>query len=472
QMQQKLQSTEQEMDNYARQLRQVETSAEQLAEQLRQAEEKSKQHNTTSPLAEPTANSEEEAATDTTKFDDLEIQLQAAMQEVERANQTKSQFLSSISHELRIALNAVLGFTQVLTLDDGLNEKQKNYLGEITQAGNHLLKVVSNVIDLVKLETGKSELHNESIDVFELVRHCIDQLADKAQEKNITLAPTAPDATGSVFAYADKERLMQVVTHTISNAIKYSNEGANIEIQCSTDNGDAKVGIKNTGADFAKAVQDPLLSNASEQAAQIGGLSSPRIELLITNTLLELMGGTVQYVFDPEKVVEILVPEANVQENEPVIPKIEERNATDDQSTQTQTNDPVILYIEDNPANIRLVETLLTQRPKYRLVATQNPENVTDLIKNHKPILILLDMNLPNCNGYDILVKVQQDSMAAGVPVVAVSADAVKSDVEQALQSGFSGYLSKPMEINKFLNAIDTLLSPSQTDNVQQLHAQ
>ncbi|MGD8567921.1 MAG: PAS domain S-box protein [Gammaproteobacteria bacterium] len=476
QIQQKLHQSDVQLDEFAQQLRIAEAKLENVEKQLQEAEQKLQQapkveQETDSHSEESSSENIQMTVRSESVYDAIDVQIQAAMQEVERANQSKFEFLSSISHELRIALNAILGFAQVLTLDTGLNDQQKAYLDEITNSGNHILKVVANVIDLVKLETGKAELQNESINAYELVEHCIKQLEAKAQEKNLNLNVIKVDSDAPVFAYADKQRLSQVLRHTLSNAIKYSNDGATVEINCKIVHGDVCIGISNSDTNVVKAVESSAPDNLNGQEQQHGGLSSPRIELLVNNTLLELMGGTIQYVFDPEKVVEILVPEANPEHNEPQLPALLDANkGQDSPANEPESTGPAILYIEDNPANIRLVETLLTQRPKYRLVATQNPQNGLELVKRHRPSLILVDMNLPNKNGYDVLAEIRREPAGKDIPVVAVSAEGMKSDIDSALNAGFDEYLSKPVEINRFLAAVDALLSTPETDNVHKLN--
>lgn len=476
QIQQKLQQSDVQLDEFAQQLRIAEAKLENVGKQLQEAEQKLREapkgeQADDSPSEQSSSSDIQMAVRSESVYDAIDVQIQAAMQEVERANQSKFEFLSSISHELRIALNAILGFAQVLTLDTGLNDQQKTYLDEITNSGNHILKVVANVIDLVKLETGKAEFQNERIDAYELVGQCVKQLAAKAQEKNVTLTVVKSENNESVFAYADKQRLSQVLRHTLSNAIKYSNDGANVDINCKTVHGDVCIGISNADINVVKAVENSAPDNMEVQEQQHGGLSSPRIELLVNNTLLELMGGTMQYVFDPNKVVEILVPEANPELNEPQLPALlAASNGEAILEVEPKLTGPAILYIEDNPANIRLVETLLTQRPKYRLVATQNPQHTLDLVKRHRPSLILVDLNLPNKNGYDVLAEIRQEPLGKDTPVIAVSAEAMKSDIDSALNAGFDEYLSKPVEINRFLAAVDALLTTREADNVHKLN--
>ena len=471
QTQQKLHSLEQELHQHEQKLHNTEEQLQQLEQRRQQAEQQLKEAEARLQQSQQQHSEEQQADTGRTDRDMLDVQLQAAMQEVERANQAKSEFLSSISHELRIALNAILGFTQVLALDETLNDNQKQYLGEISGAGNHLLGVVTNVIDLIKLESGKSDLHNETITVTQLVAECIEQLADKTKAKNVILTAANPDSAAHLCAYTDKERLKQVLLYTIASAIKYSNDGDKVEVLFGSENGDVRIGIKNSNTNFLKDGQAPLLHSYDLQEQHQKGLSSPRIELLITQTLLELMGGTIQYVFDPEKVVAILVPQASEQQDNGHIQLADTAEVPASPDPVPATNEPVILYIEDNPANVRLVETLLTQRPKYRLVAAQNPEKGLDLLRQHSPVLILLDMNLSNNNSYDVLAQFHKEPASQDIPVIAVSTDTAAGDVEKALNAGFSEYLTKPLEINRLLKAVDTLTAPADIAALQQINA-
>lgn len=479
--QQKLHSLEQELNQHASKLHQTEEQLQQLEQRRQLAQQQlndaqiqlqeSQQREQQSKQQHELQQEQQSSESGNSRHDMPDVQLQAAMQEVERANQAKSEFLSSISHELRIALNAILGFSQMLALDKNLTTNQKQYLEEISAAGKHLLGVVANVIDLVKLESGKSELNNETINVTELVAECFEQLAGHTQAKNVTLVATNPEPEVQVCAFTDKERLRQVLQYTITSAIKYSNDGDKVEVLFGNENGDVRIGIKIVNPDFLREGQAPLLRGFDMQDHNQKGLSSPRIELLITQTLLEIMGGTIQYEFDPDKVVVILVPGADEQQEGGLIHLAETVAVPDTVQPAPAESEAVIVYIEDNPTNVRLVETLLTQRPKFRLLSTQSAEKGLELLKKHNPVIILLDMNLPNSNSFDLLAKIRNEVDYKEIPVIAVSTDTGAADRENALAAGFNEFLTKPLEIYRFLKAIDTVSHSADSLSLKQMNA-
>jgi CheY-like chemotaxis protein len=260
--------------------------------------------------------------------------------------------------------------------------------------------------------------------------------------------------------------LQQVLSYVLSNAVKNAPDASKVEVVAEKLQCAVRIAIKNPAPGGDNGAQLPLAGAIDLRHVRPNGFNKSPIELLITRALLELMGGGMRYEFDPEKVIAIILPLVHDVSTQPA-------NSADDKSLSNgeSAEEKTILYLEDNAAGIRLVETLLKQRSGCRLVATRNPAQCEELARRHNPCLILLDVNLPDADGYDLLEQWRQDAVMKEFPVVVVATDTLPEDVGRAMNAGAVEFLAKPLEINRFLAVVDTFLAKPAPGALKQFSA-
>ncbi|WP_083928401.1 hybrid sensor histidine kinase/response regulator [Marinobacterium rhizophilum] len=385
--------------------------------------------------------------TDITQVKELEI-------EAWGASRAKSEFLSSMSHELRTPMNAILGFAQILEYDETLDDDQQDSVHEIARAGAHLLELINEVLDLAKIESGKVEMSIEPVSIPDLIAECEDLLAPLAVNKEVDLNLTVP---GSPVVKADRLRLKQVLLNLLSNAIKYNHRKGSVRLRVEENQaGDLRLFIIDTGPGIPSSKQHLLFQPFNRLGADSSDIEGTGIGLSIARTLVELMDG--QVGMDSEEGqgscfwIELpKVPGTNSGEAENAAALQQERHGL------PQPDQHLVLYIEDNPANIRLVSQIMAKRPHVRLLTAHEPELGLELAAAHVPELILLDINMPRLNGYQVLERLRADQALRNIPVVALTASAMPQDIARGEQAGFDDYLTKPLNITRLLALVDEL---------------
>jgi PAS domain S-box-containing protein len=386
----------------------------------------------------------------------VEVALVEARKSAERANQAKSDFLSSMSHELRTPMNAILGFAQMLEYDNKLNADQRDNVEEILKGGRHLLELVNEVLDLAKIESGRINLSLESVDLASLVEDCWQLIQPLAAVRQITLRLETPPKTA---VRADRVRLKQVLLNLLANAVKYNRERGDIHIHVQTAAGERlRIMVADTGAGIAPERMADLFQPFNRLDAEHGEIEGTGIGLTIARRLVEMMGGAVGVTsqigvgttFWIELPTEIgMTPDAAVQ----VV------------ATALQLDPPMrqcrVLCIDDNPVNLKLIAQVLGMRPHIHLVTAHTPELGIELALAHRPELILLDINMPGMDGYQVLEVLKAYSGQKFIPVIAVTANAMPQDVERGRAAGFIEYLSKPIDVCQILKTIDRCLAGS-----------
>ncbi len=382
-------------------------------------------------------------------------QLAEAKEAAERASQAKSTFLSSMSHELRTPMNAILGFAQILEYDEALDEDQLDSVQEIIKAGHHLLELINEVLDLAKIESGRIDLSLEPVDVTEVFTECFSLIEPVAQQYGVQLIQG--DIAGYIVR-ADRTRLKQVLLNLLSNAIKYNRENGKVILEVDAVNEDElRLTVMDTGRGVAEDRQEQLFEPFNRLDAEGSEIEGTGIGLSITRNLVEMMGGTIGIESEPGvgSRFQVILPRGTIAFN----------GAHDEESSALHHHDEsgsgkthTVLYIEDNPANLKLVSQILAKRKYVNLVTAHEPELGLEMAAAHRPDLILLDINMPRMDGYQILNIMSSDERLKTIPVVAITANAMPRDIERGKAAGFTDYLTKPLDVTDFLSVLDGLL--------------
>jgi signal transduction histidine kinase/ActR/RegA family two-component response regulator len=395
-------------------------------------------------------------------------ELELAIEEARNANHAKSAFLSSMSHELRTPLNAILGFAQILAADNlpTTPEQKKEFAGHILKSGRHLLTLINEILDLAKVEAGALTLSMEPVELAEILAECRTMIEPLAAQRGIRVlfpaAPApeagAPEACG-VRVEADRTRLKQVLINLLSNAVKYNREGGAVVVDCVAAGPERlRLSVQDTGMglrpDQVAALFQPFNRLGQENGIQEG----TGIGLVFTKRLVEMMKGDIGVTSSPGVGSVFWIELSTAGGAIPAQPAPALRDAA------TAAAGPgaaprLILYIEDNPANLRLVQEIVSFRADLRLLSALDGHAGLALAHIHRPAIILLDLNLPGLSGFEVLAQLRRDPDTAHIPVVALTANAMPSDIERGLSAGFARYLTKPIDIGQFNEAIDGVLA-------------
>jgi PAS domain S-box-containing protein len=395
-------------------------------------------------------------ARDITERKITETKLHEALAAAEKANRAKSQFLSSMSHELRTPLNAILGFAQLLEKGSPpLTAAQNIRLKEILKAGWYLLELINEVLDLALIESGKLSLSLEPVLLSHVMRECQSMIEPLAGQRGIRLIIHPFDNTWSV--HADQTRVKQVLVNLLSNAIKYNRELGMVEISCTENTpGRIRITIKDSGAGLSSEQLAQLFQPFNRLGQETGNEEGTGIGLVVSQRLVALMGGNIGVEsivgMGSEFWIELIRSDALKLTAENTMP--EEIAPQHQGNTSLHT----LLYVEDNPSNLLLVEQLIEDYPSIKLLSARDGNLGVTLARTYLPDVILMDINLPGISGMEALKILQQDLATAHIPVLALSANAMPHDIEKGLEAGFFRYLTKPIKIKELMNALDEIL--------------
>ena len=385
------------------------------------------------------------------------VELESARSVAEKASLAKSEFLSSMSHELRSPLNAILGFAQLMESESPPpTVAQKESIAQILQAGWHLLKLIDEILDLAKVESRQVPLSKEPVSLDEVMLECRGMIEPQAQQYGIHM--TFPRFDIPSFVLADRTRVKQVLINLLSNAIKYNQAQGTIDVKCTESTpGRIRVSIKDTGAGLNPEQLAQLFQAFNRLGQDAGGQEGTGIGLVVAKRLVELMGGVIG--------VESTVGVGSVfwfeliSAAEPQIPM-----EGDDAAVLAQPHVPrgerlhTLLYVEDNPANLKLVERIIARHPDIRLLTAVDGNGGIEIARVSRPDVILMDINLPDIDGFQALKILRSGQATAHIPVIAISANAMPLDVERGLKAGFFRYITKPIKVNEFMEAMDVAL--------------
>lgn len=388
--------------------------------------------------------------------------LRQSLAEAERASASKSEFLSRMSHELRTPLNAVIGFSQVLQNDpiDKLTEEQQDNVEEILQAGRHLLELINEILDLARIESGHMAISLEPFSILRLFEECRSLITPLADQRGISVEHISccPEGSCICLLFCDPLRTRQILLNLLSNAVKYNRDNGTVFMGCkSLDNGFCRISIRDTGTGIDEAFLPKLFEPFERAVPDGGGIEGSGIGLALAKRLVEAMGGQigVETTMGQGSVFWFDLPAAGslTEEAQSTGSLQKEQNATDVDTTRY-----TVLTIEDNPANQRLIRKMLASRPAVSLLETDNAEDGFELIRNCKIHLVLMDIHLPGMDGFEALAQLRSAVETAALPVIAISANALQSEVERALAAGFAAYLTKPVDVARLLEQIDTFI--------------
>ena len=393
---------------------------------------------------------------DLTAPQQVEADLTNAKAAAEKANLAKSDFLSGMSHELRTPLNAILGFGQLMESDSPPpSPAQKASIEQILQAGWYLLDLINEILDLAMIESGKLSLSPEPIALRDVMLECKTMIEPQAQKRGIHM--TFPEFDGPYFIDADRTRVKQILINLLSNAIKYNKPRGTVVVGCAAT---ARDRIRVTVADSGAGLPPDKLAQLFQPFNRLGqqaNIEGTGIGLVMTKRLVELMGGAIG--------AESTVGTGSVFWFELVstaAPGLAGEVTAHSRLASVTPGDEALrtlLYVEDNPANLQLVEQLIARRPGMRLLAAADGDTGVALARTRRPDVILMDINLPGISGIEALAILRGDPATAHIPVVALSANAIPRDIEKGLEAGFCRYLTKPIKVHEFMDALDEALA-------------
>ncbi|MCH8180691.1 MAG: response regulator [Proteobacteria bacterium] len=387
-------------------------------------------------------------------------ELLSAKNEAERANQSKSDFLSRMSHELRTPLNAILGFGQLLEMSVQ-EAKQQRQVGHILSAGKHLLELINEILDLSRVESGQMTVSLEPVPLAELIDECLALVRPLALSHDVQLAD-APRPTAGWRVRADRTRLRQVLINLLSNGIKYNRPGGSLKVDVVVNPGAVQLRVQDTGAGLNAEQQARLFTPFERLDADERQIEGTGIGLALSKRLVGLMGGQIGVDSQPGEgsTFWVTLPRSENTGTENPTPANHTRlngNGTLSADAAATHPDCTILCIEDNELNLQLIDHLLGRRPGVQLMSTMVPGEGLRLARECRPDIIMLDINLPDMDGYEVMARLRADPATSAIPVLAVTANAMPGEAARARAAGFVGYVTKPINVATLMAEIERL---------------
>jgi signal transduction histidine kinase/CheY-like chemotaxis protein len=370
-----------------------------------------------------------------------------------RASQAKSEFLSRMSHELRTPLNAVLGFAQLLELST-LDERQREAVERILVAGRHLLALIDEVLEISRIEAGRLRLSLEPVEAGAVVRAALDLVRPLAAARGITLRVDGPLDARPVRA--DRQRLQQVVLNLLSNAVKYNRDGGEVTVACPLAAGRVQIRVSDTGRGIAPEHLARLFTPFERFPAEGEPVEGTGLGLALSRQLTEAMNGAI-HVESRAGVGSTFTVELPLAE--PPVATVPATKGPPAPVAATDGAAGLVLYIEDDHSNERIVEHLLDHRPRVRLLPASRGQRGLELARERRPDLILLDLHLPDVPGEEVLRRLREEPQTRGIPVVVLSADATPPRIDRLLADGADAYLTKPIDVRRLLVLVDRHLA-------------
>jgi signal transduction histidine kinase/ActR/RegA family two-component response regulator len=378
---------------------------------------------------------------------------QRAREEAEEANRYKNQFISRMSHELRTPLNAVIGFGQLLQLDE-LTDLQRDSVEHILKGGQHLLMLINEVLEIARIESGDLALSSEPVLVSDVLNDVLGLIRPLATPRAIHLIG-GRDAACSEYVLADRQRLQQVLLNLLSNAVKYNRLGGTVAVSCEPSSPTRlRIKVSDTGNGIPQEQLGRLFTPFERLGAERSEIEGTGIGLSLSRQLAEAMGGFlgVETIVGEGSTfwVELPLVEGPVDRYER-LNTLGRANLDDAPPNRRRT----VLYIEDNLANVTLVQRIVAQRKGVEIIPAMQGRLGLELAREHLPALVLLDLHLPDISGDEVLQRLRDDPVTAKIPVVIVSADATSGQIQRLLNAGALAYLTKPIDVGELLGILD-----------------
>ena len=380
--------------------------------------------------------------------------LREAQATAESANRAKSEFLSRMSHELRTPLNAVLGFGQLLQIEP-LTDPQRDSVDHILKGGRHLLDLINEVLDISRIETGDLALSPEPVQLTELTQEVLALMRPLADQRGIQLVLDRPEGCDG-YVFADRQRAKQVLLNLLSNAVKYNRPRGTVAISCDSTDTRFQINVTDTGMGIPTERLALLFTPFERLGAEHSSEEGTGIGLALSKRLAEAMGGTltVDSALGRGSTFTLDLPrvEGPVERYERLTPGTEH-------TVEPATHGRVVLHIEDNLSNLTLIERVLAQRSGVEVIAAMQGRLGLELARVHQPVLVLLDLHLPDMDGAQVLQRLRDDPATASIPVVIISADATPGQVQRLLSAGALAYLTKPIDVREVVRLLDEAVS-------------
>ncbi|MHB8437975.1 MAG: hybrid sensor histidine kinase/response regulator [Acidimicrobiales bacterium] len=385
----------------------------------------------------------------------FEEELQSAAAVAERASRAKSDFLSRMSHELRTPLNSVLGFAQLLAMDD-LGPEQVEAVGHIIRAGEHLLELIDEVLDIARIELGQPDVVVDDVQLGDVIGDAVDLSGPLAADHGVEIRVDVQSCPPDAYVRADRQRLLQVLLNLLSNGIKYNHRGGRVEVSVLRAAGRTRVIVCDTGPGIDPADAERVFRPFDRLGAEGSGVEGTGVGLSVSKQLVEQMGGEIllDSAVGEGATFTVLLPSGTP-------PRVRVPVAPPSEVAPPSSGRVRVLHVEDNVANLELVEQLLARSEGVEVYAAMHGGLAIEMARDRRPDLVLLDLGLPDMHGTEVLAELKADPATASIPVVVVSADATPEQIRRLHSMDVMAYLTKPVDVRELLRIVESIATSS-----------